>query len=222
MSKNKLEKFAENLTFRNYFSFPYEEILQQDASMKGRWKAEYFKQDEPVTLELGCGRGEYTLALAAMFPHRNYIGMDRKGARLWKGCKYAAENNMQNVAFIRSQIQFLPRMFVEGEVNEIWLTFPDPQPKRSKVAKRLTSSYYLDIYKQVLTPGGCIHLKTDSELLFHYTKEVIHKLDYTILEIQEDVYQSEIQNPILAIQTYYEKMWLEQGHKIYYIKFTMI
>jgi tRNA (guanine-N7-)-methyltransferase len=113
-------------------------------------------------------------------------------------------------------------MFVEGEVNEIWLTFPDPQPKRSKVAKRLTSSYYLDIYKQVLTPGGCIHLKTDSELLFHYTKEVIHKLDYTILEIQEDVYQSEIQNPILAIQTYYEKMWLEQGHKIYYIKFTMI
>lgn len=222
VSKNKLEKFAENLTFPNFFQIPFEEISQQDASIKGRWNVDFFKNDNPIVLELGCGRGEYAISLAKLHPQLNFIGVDRKGARMWKGCKYAIENHLPNVAFVRTQIQFLHHFFAENEVSEIWLTFPDPQPKRSKVAKRLTSSFYLDIYKRVLQPSGCIHLKTDSELLFEYTKEVIQKLDYKILELQEDIYSSDIENYALAIQTYYEKMWLEQGHKIYYLKFCLI
>ena len=222
MSKNKLEKFVENSTFPNFFQIPFEEISQQDASIKGNWKRDFFNNDNPIVLELGCGRGEYTVELAKQNPHINYIGIDRKGSRMWKGCKYAVEHQMTNVAFVRTQIQFVPHYFAENEVSEIWLTFPDPQPKRSKVNKRLTSSFYLDMYKRVLNPSGCIHLKTDSKLLYDFTLEVIERLKYTILESKEDIYAETIEKYTLSIQTYYEKMWLEQGHKIYYLKFSLI
>lgn len=222
MSKNKLEKFADNLTFPNFFQLPYEEISKQDAPIKGNWHRDFFKNENPIILELGCGRGEYTIELAQRYPNKNFIGVDKKGSRMWKGCKFSVENKLSNVAFIRTQIQFLDNYFVENEVNEIWLTFPDPQLKRSKVSKRLTSSFFLDIYKKVLTPSGCIHLKTDNEVLFNYTLEVIEKLQYHLLEKNEDLYASEIVNCDLAIQTYYEKMWLTQELKIYYLKFRMI
>ena len=222
MSRNKLEKFAENSTFPNFFQLPYEEISMKEAPIRGRWHSDFFKNDNPIVLELGCGRGEYTIELAKRYPNKNFIGIDRKGARMWKGCKYSIVNEMNNVAFIRSQIQFIPHFFAENEVNEIWLTFPDPQPKRSKVNKRLTASYYLDIYRQVLCSGACIHLKTDNKQLFDFTLEVIERLDYNILERNEDVYGSNSKSLDLDIQTYYEKMWLEQGLTIYYLKFCMI
>lgn len=222
MSKNKLEKFAENLTFPNFFQLPYEEISKQDAPIKGNWHRDFFKNENPIILELGCGKGDYTIELAQRYPYKNFIGVDKKGSRMWKGCKFSVENQLSNAAFIRTQIQFLDNYFVENEVSEIWLTFPDPQPSRSKVSKRLTSSFFLDIYKKVLTPSGSIHLKTDNEVLFNYTLEVIEKLQYNLLEKNEDIYASEIVNCDLAIQTYYEKMWLAKGLKIYYLKFCMI
>ncbi len=222
MGKNKLEKFAENSTFANFFQLPHEEISLNEASIKGKWHADFFKNENPIVLELGCGRGEYTIELAKRYANKNFIGIDRKGARMWKGCKQSVEEKMENVAFIRSQIQYIPNFFAENEVSEIWLTFPDPQPKRSKVNKRLTASYYLDIYRQILRPGGCIHLKTDNKQLFDFTLEVIEKLDYIILEKIEDIYALKVANLDLDIQTYYEKMWLEQGLTIYYLKFCMI
>lgn len=222
MSKNKLEKFADNLSFPNFIQISHDVISENDAPLKGNWHRDFFKNNNPIVLELGCGKGEYTIELAQRYPHMNFIGVDKKGSRMWKGCKYSVEKGLSNVAFIRTQIQFLANYFAENEVSEIWLTFPDPQPKRSKVNKRLTSSMYLDIYKKIATPNACVHLKTDNRILFDYTLEVIDKLQFFLLEKNEDIYASEIVNCDLAIQTYYEKMWLEQGLKIYYLKFCLI
>ena len=221
MSKNKLEKFAENATFPNFFQYPFEEISQADAPLKGKWQADFFKNDNPIVLELGCGRGEYTIELAKRYENKNFIGVDKKGSRMWKGCKYSVENNMKNVAFIRTQIQFLSHFFGENEVSEIWLTFPDPQPKRSKITKRLTSSFYLDIYNRILQPAGYIHLKTDNKQLFDFTLEEIEKLNYSLLEKIEDIYASPIDDSDIGIQTYYEKKWLSEGLTIYYLKFII-
>ncbi|MGI6291969.1 MAG: tRNA (guanosine(46)-N7)-methyltransferase TrmB [Bacteroidales bacterium] len=222
MGRNKLDKFAENLTFRNFFQLPYEEISVKEVDIKGKWHSDFFKNQHPIVLELGCGKGEYTIELAQRHPDKNFIGVDRKGARMWTGCKFSVENELNNVAFIRTQIQFLTNFFAENEISEIWLTFPDPQPKRSKTNKRLTASYYLDIYRQILKPGGYIHLKTDNKLLFDFTIEVIERLKYNLLEKKEDIYASEIDDPALAIQTHYEKMWISQGLPIHYLKFSMI
>ena len=178
MSKNKLEKFADNLSFPNFIQISHDIISEHDAPLKGNWHRDFFKNNNPIVLELGCGKGEYTIELAQRYPHMNFIGVDKKGSRMWKGCKYSVENGLSNVAFIRTQIQFLANYFAENEVSEIWLTFPDPQPKRSKVNKRLTSSMYLDIYKKIATPNACVHLKTDNRILFDYTLEVIDKLQY--------------------------------------------
>ncbi len=221
MGRNKLDKFAENLTFPNFIQLPYEEISINEAAIKGKWHADFFKNQNPIVLELGCGKGEYTIELAQRHPEKNFIGIDRKGARMWNGCKFSVENKLSNVAFIRTQIQLLANFFAENEVSEIWLTFPDPQPKRSKTNKRLTASYFLDIYRQLLIPNGCIHLKTDNKLLFDYTIEVIDKLKYNLLEKKEDIYGTVIDNPDLSIQTHYEKMWIAQGLPIYYLKFSL-
>jgi len=219
VSKNKLEKFAENETFPNFFQFGYEQIKEDGFPLKGKWAKDFFKNNHPVILELGCGRGEYTVGLAEMYPDRNFIGIDRKGARMWKGCKMSRENNMQNVAFLRMQINHITHYFDTNEVSEIWITFPDPQPKRSKVNKRLTSPLFLDFYRQILQQNGVIHLKTDDDLLYAYTLEVVENLKEELLEKHENIDAAAHSNETLNIETYYEKMWKEEGKSIKYIKF---
>jgi len=219
MGRNKLEKFAENKTFPNFFDVDYQSIKNADFQLKGNWKKEFFKNNNPIVLELGCGRGEYTIGLAEKYPDKNFIGIDKKGARVWKGCKYSIENEMKNVAFVRTQISYVTHYFDKDEVSEIWLTFPDPQPKRTKKNKRLTSPLYLDFYKKIIQPNGFIHLKTDNESLFEYTQEVINDFQYKIIDNKSDIYSHNQMDEDTLIETYYEKKWKSQGHKIYYIKF---
>ena len=221
MSKNKLERFAENKTFYNFFEPEYEMLKANDFLMKENWQRDFFKNNNPIVLELGCGRGEYTIGLAEKYPDTNFIGMDRKGSRMWKGCKTSIEKQMKNVAFIRGQIQNIHNYFGKDEISEIWLTFPDPQIKRSKTNKRLTSPLFLDFYKEILLPDGFVHLKTDNEQLFEYTLEVIDNFKYTIIDKKTDIHSMEQIDENLLIETYYEKMWKEQGAKIYYVKFQL-
>ena len=221
MSKNKLAKFAENETFPNFFQPSYNDIKENGFPLKGKWATDFFKNDNPIILELGCGRGEYTIGLAEIFPDKNFIGIDRKGARIWKGCKTSIENNMENVAFLRMQINHIVSYFEKNEISEIWITFPDPQPKRSKVNKRLTSPLFLDFYRQIVKLGGIIHLKTDDDSLYAYTLEVIADLGEELIEKQDDIYASQNPDETLKIETYYEKMWREEGKSIKYIKFKL-
>ena len=221
MSKNKLEKFAENKTFFNFFQPSYDELKANGFALKGKWNSDFFKNDNPIILELGCGRGEYTIGLAEMFPDKNFIGIDRKGARMWKGCKMSIENTMKNVAFLRTQINHIANYFGENEIDEIWITFPDPQPKRSKVNKRLTSPLFLDFYRKIIHANGIIHLKTDDDSLYSYTLEVIEDLGAELIEKQADIHVFPNPNDTLKIETYYEKMWKEEGKSIKYIKFTL-
>lgn len=221
MSKNKLEKFAENETFPNFFQPSYNEVKEKGFPLKGKWGKIFFKNDNPIILELGCGRGEYTVSMAEMFPDKNFIGIDRKGARMWKGCKTSIENSLGNVAFLRMQISNITNYFDKDEISEIWITFPDPQPKRSKINKRLTSTLFLDFYRQILKPDGIIHLKTDDDFLYAYTLEVIEDLKEKLIEKQKNIYTSTNLNEILKIETYYEKMWKEEGKSIKYIKFKL-
>ena len=221
MGKSKLEKFAENLTFPNFFQPQQGESPESaGAPLRGKWH-EVFGNNHPVVLELACGRGEYTVGLAERYPSDNYIGIDRKGARMWKGCKYSVEHRMANVAFLRTQIQYLPFFFEPGEVREIWITFPDPQPRNCKENKRLTSSYYLAIYRKVLAAEGCVHLKTDSEFFLDYTLESVDRNQGRVITLQRDIYQHELVDERLEIQTYYEKMWLSQGKGIHYLQFKL-
>jgi len=222
MGKNKLEKFAENKTFPNFFETDYQSIKNMDFRLKGNWKQEFFKNDNPIVLELGCGRGEYTVGLAEKYPEKNFIGIDKKGARMWKGCKFSIENGMKNVAFIRTQISYVPHYFDENEISEIWIIFPDPQPKRTKADKRLTSPLYLDFYKKVIHPDGFIHLKTDNESLFAYTLEVLNDFHYNVIDSKSDIYSQEQTDENILIETYYEKKWKAQGHKIYYVRFQLV
>ena len=221
MSRNKLERFAENKTFPNFFEPDYDTIKQEDFSLKGKWKKDFFNNTNPIVLELGCGKGEYTTGLAEKYPNINFIGIDRKGARMWKGCKSSVEKGMKNAAFIRTQISHISHYFEQNEVSEIWITFPDPQPKRSKVSKRLTSPLYLDFYGKIIQPDGFIHLKTDNELLYEYTLGVIDGLQYKVIDKKSDIYSLEKIDENLLIETAYEKKWKEQGRKIYYIKFQL-
>jgi len=221
MGRNKLEKFAENKTFPNFFDADYQSIKKTDFYLKGNWGKEFFKNTHPIVLELGCGKGEYATGLAEKYPNMNFIGIDKKGARMWKGCKYSVEKGMKNVAFIRSQVSYVPHYFDKNEISEIWLTFPDPQPKRTKATKRLTSPLYLDFYKRVIQPDGFIHLKTDNESLFEYTLDVLTNFQHKIIDKKADLYSHEKIDENVLIETYYEKKWREQGHKIYYIKFQV-
>ncbi|MBO4774058.1 MAG: tRNA (guanosine(46)-N7)-methyltransferase TrmB [Bacteroidales bacterium] len=222
MSRSKLEKFAENRTFPNFFQWEWEGFSPEaHFPMRGHWHELFFRNDHPIVLELACGRGEYTVGMAERDPQRNFMGVDRKGARMWKGCKYSVVNNMPNVAFLRTQIQYLPCYFAEGEVQEIWITFPDPQPRNCKENKRLTSEYHLSVYKRVLAPDGTVHLKTDSDFFLDFTLETLQRLQLPVLCLQRDIYRNGMPDSRLEIKTYYESMWLEQGKAIHYLKFAL-
>ena len=217
MPKHKLQRFAELETFTNVFQ-PKMKFPPQDFFLKGKWNKEYFRNENPIVLELGCGRGEYTTKFSEMFPKKNFIGIDIKGARLWRGAKTAAENKMPNVCFIRMQIQWLEFFFGENEVAEIWLTFPDPQIKKSRERKRLTSPRFLEMYKHILKPAGILHLKTDNKMLHDYTMEIAQQNNFSIASASDDLYNSLLLDDVLAIRTTYEKIFLEQGERICYLK----
>ncbi|MBO7490744.1 MAG: tRNA (guanosine(46)-N7)-methyltransferase TrmB [Bacteroidales bacterium] len=219
MGKHKLARFAENLTFPNLFQVSFDYLSEHEFEWRGRWN-KMFGNDNPIVLELGCGKGEYTIALARENAARNYIGVDIKGARLWRGAKTSNEEKMNNVAFIRTRIEMINRFFAKDEVSEIWITFPDPQPK--KPMKRLTSERFLSYYREMLKPGSFIHLKTDSRELYDYTMdEVIAPANYEVEFSTPDLYTSGYGGMATAVQTFYESMFLKEGKPITYIKFKI-
>lgn len=219
-NKNKLQRFAENLTFPNLFQYRYEEVVN-GFFLKGKWNREFFKNDHPLILELGCGKGEYTVGMAQRYPEKNFIGVDIKGARLWRGLKTAQQENLKNVAFVRTRIELSEYYFGQREVDELWITFPDPQIKASRERKRLTSPQFIERYARFLKPGAIIHLKTDALLLYDYTREVIEQWRHTLLDANEDIYGSGTDNEMTQIQTFYEKKWLEYGTKIRTLTFKL-
>ncbi len=223
MGKGKLAKFAEMETFSNVFQYPFSVVDNVPFEMKGHWREQYFKNNHPVVLELGCGKGEYTVELARLYPEMNFIGVDIKGARMWTGAKQAIEAGLKNVAFLRTNIEMIDRFFAESEVQEIWLTFSDPQMKNAH--KRLTSTFFLNRYRKFLVDGGIVHLKTDSNFLFTYTTCMVKENKLPVVFSTEDLYHTEgldeETHKILSIQTYYEGMWIERGLNIRYMKFLL-
>jgi len=215
--KQKLERFR-IISERDNVLEPGKEIYFE---VRGHWNSMFFKNENPITLELACGRGEYTVGLANRFPNRNYVGLDLKGDRIWKGSTLAVEQNLTNVAFVRAQILTIENFFQIGEVDEIWLTFPDPRPKVRDIKRRLTNSRFLDLYKKVLKPEGFFRFKTDNTDLFHYTlEELATRNDIVNLRLTEDLYDSDLQPECFDIQTKYEQMFSEQGEKIKYLRFN--
>ena len=224
MSKGKLQKFAEMETFPNVFQFPYSAMADNKPfAMKGSWRSDYFHNDNPIVLELGCGKGEYTVGLARLFPNVNFIGVDIKGARMHQGAKQALEEKLPNVTFLRTNIEIIDRFFDNDEVQEIWLTFSDPQMKNPR--KRLSSTYFLQRYRHFLTDGGIVHLKTDSNFLFTYTSLMVEHNKLPLVFKTDDLYHTEgideATRQILGIQTYYESQWIERGLNIKYLKFHL-
>lgn len=218
-SKDKLRRFRENETFSCLIQPRTEEVLRCDHPLKGNWGERFFHNSNPIVLELGCGKGEYTISLAERFPERNFIGIDIKGARLWKGAKYAVENAMPNVAFVRTRIEFIDSLFGAAEVDEIWITFADPQEKKAR--KRLTSPGFLNRYARFLAPEGRVHLKTDSRLLHFYTEELCRQNGMTIVASDDDIYGHGVADEILSIKTFYEGSFLAKGIPITYLSFRL-
>ncbi len=214
MGKDKLRRFAEIKTFTNVLE------LEEGKILKGSWAKAQFKNNNPIILELGCGKGEYAVSLATMFPEINFIGIDYKGNRIWRGAKTALNENIANVAFLRIQIENLQDYFSENEVREIWITFPDPQPQISREKKRLTSERFLDMYKIILGKNGLVHLKTDSDSLYIYSLETVKKRKLTLQAYTNDLYRSELVDEVLSIKTYYEKKYLALNKNINYLKFS--
>jgi tRNA (guanine-N(7)-)-methyltransferase len=232
MSKGKLQKFAEMETFKNVFQYPYSVVSEVPFEMRGHWREQYFHNDNPIVLELGCGKGEYTVGLARVYPNINFIGVDIKGARIYTGAKQALNEGLDNVAFLRTSIEIIDRFFSEDEVQEIWLTFSDPQMKN--VHKRLTSTFFMNRYRRFLVDGGLVHLKTDSNFLFTYTTYMVKVNKLPVLYRTEDLYNNELgekemadsqmdekTREILGIHTYYENQWIERGLNIKYMKFQL-
>jgi tRNA (guanine-N7-)-methyltransferase len=219
-SKNKLKRFKENETFTNVFQPSREEVLNKTLGKKGQW-AQFFGNNNPIVLELGCGKGEYTVGLAKRYPNKNFIGIDIKGARFWRGAKTALEETLPNVAFIRTQIELVAHLFFSHEVSEIWITFPDPQIKYKRTKHRLTNPVFLDRYKQILSPTGCVHLKTDSEYMHGYTLGLLQGMGLPIAYANHDVYKNEgSPEEVLGIQTFYENQYLAVGKPITYLRFS--
>ncbi len=221
MGKDKLRRFRENLTFSCFLQPEFEEIFRTDHPIKGHWNRDFFHNDRPIVVELGCGKGEYTVALAERDPSRNYIGIDIKGARMWRGAKTVTERNIPNAGFLRTRIEFINSLFAEGEVSEIWITFPDPQLKTSRARKRLTSPIFLEYYARMLAADGVINLKTDSKHLYAYTNEVIRHFDLPCEISNPDIYGSGYADEVLSVKTAYESRFLEMGLPITYTRFSL-
>ena len=219
MSKGKLAKFADMAAFPHVFEYPFSVVDNVPFEMRGAWNERFFKNNHPIVLELGCGRGEYTVGLGRLFPGKNFIGVDIKGARMWSGAKESAETGMTNVAFLRTNIEIIDRFFAPGEVSEIWLTFSDPQMK--KATKRLTSTYFMERYRRFLVDNGLIHLKTDSNFMFTYTRYMVEHNHLPVEVLTDDLYHSGLADEILSIRTYYEQQWLDRGLNIKYLRFRL-
>ena len=223
MGKGKLEKFADMERYENVFQYPFSVVSNVPFEMRGHWREQYFKNDNPIVLELGCGKGEYAVGLAKRYPNVNFIGVDIKGARMWTGATQAIKEGIKNVAFLRTNIEIIDRFFAEGEVQEIWLTFSDPQMKNPR--KRLTSTYFMERYRRFLIDGGIIHLKTDSNFLFTYTQYMVQKnalpVEVMTTDLYKDVETDASLSEAASIQTYYESMWIARGLNIKYMKFHL-
>ncbi|MGY0391554.1 tRNA (guanosine(46)-N7)-methyltransferase TrmB [Bizionia sp. KMM 8389] len=221
-SKNKLRRFNENETFKNVVQPTREELVNKEFPLTGNWNRDFFKNDNPIVLELGCGKGEYTTAMAQKYPNKNFIGVDIKGARFWRGAKTALEENMPNVGFLRTQIELIDHAFAAGEVDEIWITFPDPQIKYKRTKHRMTNAAFLERYKTVLKKDGVVNLKTDSEFMHGYTLGLLHGAGHEVLYANHNVYKQEgSPEDVTSIQTYYEGQYLEQDKAITYIQFKI-
>jgi len=221
-SKNKLKRFRENETFPNVFQPNREELVNEKFELKGHWNKDFFKNDNPLVLELGCGKGEYAIALAKRYPNKNFIGIDIKGARFWRGAKTAVEEQISNVAFLRTQIELIDFAFSQNEVDEIWITFPDPQIKYKRTKHRMTNSEFLKRYKQILKSDGVVNLKTDSEFMHGYTLGILHGEGHEVLYANHNVYKQEgSPDEVTSIQTFYESQYLEQNKPITYIRFKI-
>ena len=218
MAKKKLVHFQENLSFPHLFQPSYHEV-EEGFRLSSCWGKDFFFNTNPIILEMGCGKGEYTIGLAEKYPQQNFIGIDFKGARLWRGAKTVQEKEMKNVAFIRTQVDHVNKVFGPGEVSEIWITFPDPQPHKER--KRLTAPVFLDRYKILLGPEGILHLKTDDLNFNNYTLKIIGQYRHSLLFSTNDLYHSGFSEDVISVRTYYEMMWLEIGKKICYIKFKL-
>jgi tRNA (guanine-N7-)-methyltransferase len=238
VGKNKLARWNELGTFSNVIQppigevvisgaagtegmFPLGDVAVRDHSVKGNWNRDIFRNSNPISLELGCGRGEYTVGLASRFPGKNFTGIDIKGARMWRGAKTSNEQKLTNAAFLRTRIEFIGSFFTEDEVDEIWITFPDPHPGARNANKRLTSPWYLKSYSRIMKDKGVIHLKTDNDELYNYTLREVSSIGFEIVCSTDDLYSGNTATDILCIQTHYEKIFLDTGQKIKYLSFRL-
>jgi tRNA (guanine-N7-)-methyltransferase len=221
-SKNKLKRFQDNEVFDNVIQPLRSEIVDEEFQFKGKWKRDFFKNDKPLILELGCGKGEYTLGLAKRNKDCNYLGIDIKGARFWKGAKTALEGDLSNVGFLRTQIELVDQVFAKGEVDGIWITFPDPQIKWKRTKHRMTNPEFLKKYKHILTKEGIIHLKTDSEFMHGYTLGILEGLGHEIIYAHHNIYVNhEAPEEVVGIKTFYEQQYLDKNKLITYLKFRL-
>ena len=221
MGKDKIRRFNENKTFQNVVQPTREEAINEFA-LKGNWNKEFFKNDNPIVLELGCGKGEYTVAMARRDKDRNFIGVDIKGSRFWRGAKTCLDEGIENAGFLRTQIEIIDHLFAENEVSEIWINFPDPQIKYKRTKHRMTNSEFLQLYKKILKPDGVVNLKTDSEFMHGYTLGLLHGEGHQVLYANHNVYKNEgAPEVVTAIQTFYENQYLEINKAITYIRFKI-
>lgn len=219
MGKNKLSKFADLNTYEHVVQISYKKLLAEEFQYKGKWSEAFFGNSNPIILELGCGKGEYTVKLASHFPEYNFIGLDIKGARMWVGATQAKERGLNNVGFLRTNIENIRLFFAEKEVSEIWLTFPDPQMKKTR--KRLTATNFIEKYRKLMVPNGIIHLKSDSNFMYRYTEAMVDENRFELIRKTDDLYHSELLDEVLSIQTYYERQWLDRGLSIKYLAFKL-
>lgn len=221
MGKGKLNKFEENRSFAHVIEPEVKEYVEHNHSLKGKWNELFFKNNNPIVLELGCGKGEYSVGLAQMFPSKNFIGVDIKGARIWRGAKTSHQQQLNNIGFLRTRIELINSFFSENEADEIWITFPDPQMKKRRAKKRLTSSGFLGLYQKLLKHNGIVHLKTDSRFLYEYTNEVAKLNKLEIIKNTANLYSEGWTDEVLKIQTHYEKLHIDDGETIHYISFYL-
>ena len=219
-SKNKLKRFSENETFSNVFQPTREEVVGNEFPLRGKWNCEFFKNDNPIVLELGCGKGEYSVGLAERSPEKNFIGVDLKGNRIWRGARTGVDEGIQNLAFLRIQIEDILEFFAPGEIDEIWITFADPQPQESREKKRLTYPAFLEKYRILLKQGGKVNLKTDNDGLYNYTVEKVAELNLITHKNTNNLYHSDVVDEVLSIKTHYERIYLKTDKNINYIQFS--